>query len=223
MPYVVNPRSGYVVGCNQQVVSSAYKHTIGVGMSSTGRSHRAVEMIEQVIKRHGKFDLEFVKAMQLDLVDSFAREIAKMLVPFAERHAGKYYTQDDKDGRTFWHMLDIVKQWDFKDTADSKGALVFNMWMEELTDGLLTEQIENKSHRKSIAGASTSVHFAGRLLRFWLNGTSLEHKYCLNAETRKRPMPCAYNAVSALVKAHRKILAEFGANEASIPCRTRLG
>ncbi len=167
MPQVVNPKKGYIVGCNQQVVPLNYKHLVGTAIPTTGRSYRANELLHDVTTKKQRVDLEFMKTMQLDVHSAYGREIAKLLIPFVDRYSSQFLTKDDLTA--FNHMLDIVKAWNFEYTHESKGALVFNMWYYEIMDGLLQRQIKEKWTRNSVVKASSSMQFLGILLKKYID------------------------------------------------------
>jgi len=213
MPQVVNPKSGYIVGCNQQVVPLNFKHLVGTAISITGRSYRANEILRDAVKNNTKLDLEFMKRMQVENYDAMARELCKLLIPLTEKHVKAYFGPSSTEGKAIKQLLDILKNWDYVANEDSSGALIFYIWLTEIMDGYLHEQISNPAIRRIIVQFNTKEHFIGKWLEKLNKGEGLDHPYCKNPETKGKLHPCAFNVVNSLVKVKHKIVARFGNTE----------
>jgi acyl-homoserine lactone acylase PvdQ len=210
MPQVVNPKSGYIVGCNQQVVPLSFRHLVGTAMPTTGRSYRVNEILRELVKNDTKLDLEFMKKMQVENYDAVARELCKLLIPFTRKHAEVYFTSSSTEGKAIKQLLDILKNWDYVANEDSSGPLIFYMWLKEIMDGYLHEQIPNPITRRVIVQINTKEQFIGKWIEKWNKGEGLDHLYCKNKETKGKINPCAYNIVNSLVKVKQNIVARFG-------------
>lgn len=213
MPQVVNPKAGYIVACNQQLVSLGYKHLVGTAVPTTGRAYRANELLKAEIESGRKMDLEFMKSMQLDNHDAVARELCKLLIPLTEKHLGDYFNPKSAKRASISHMLGILKAWNHVADEDSKGALVFYMWLTEIMNGYLQEQVANPVVRRVIVQSYTKEHFLGRWAQRWSEGEGLNSTYCANSENKGMPNPCIYNVVNGLLKVRQEIVGRFGSSE----------
>jgi len=213
MPQVVNPKCGYLNGCNQQMVPTNFKHVVGLGLPTTGRAYRVEEIFKDLIKSGKKADLDMFKNMQLDVQDAFAREIHKLLIPFVEKHVYDYIMPGNPDVAIFNKMFMMVKKWNYMNEADNREALIFHTWYDNIMKGLLHKQIPDAWIRKSITTCSTTLQFLGRYLKKWNKGEDLKHEYCINDETKNTKSPCAYNVIKALIKTYHDIVTKFGDNE----------
>ena len=81
LPRSLNPSKGYIVTANNRHHPDNVKYDHGVGIMSTPRQQRIVEMIEDGIKAGKKFTIEDMSDMQQDVVDIQA----KRLVPLMKR------------------------------------------------------------------------------------------------------------------------------------------
>ena len=79
MPREYNPRRGYVVSANNQIVGEEYPHYIGLGTCNGNRAAR----IEELIKAREKLSLDDFAAMQMDLHSRPARRFAALLTSLA--------------------------------------------------------------------------------------------------------------------------------------------
>lgn len=74
MPYVINPKSGYVVSANNHVSSENVQHGISHAFTFPGRKSRISELLEEAFKRTGdKVTVKDMQAIQFDLLDIQAR------------------------------------------------------------------------------------------------------------------------------------------------------
>jgi penicillin amidase len=79
MPREYNPRRGYLVSANNQIVGKEYPHYIGLGTCNGNRAAR----IEELIKAKDKLSLNDFAAMQMDLHSLPAKRFAALLTSLA--------------------------------------------------------------------------------------------------------------------------------------------
>jgi len=79
LPRSFNPTKGYVVTANNRHQPDNVKYDHGVGIMSTPRQQRIVEMIEDGIKAGKKFTIEDMSNMQQDVVDIQAKRIVPIM------------------------------------------------------------------------------------------------------------------------------------------------
>jgi len=140
MPREYNPRRGYVVSANNQIVGQEYPYYIGLG---TGNGNRAAR-IEQLIRAKDKLSLDDFAAMQGDLHSRPARRFAALLTSLAggilkQRELAPVREQASA-------ALSVLKGWQGQLGADSAAAAVyavceyyakrrlFGPWLGDLTE-----------------------------------------------------------------------------------------
>jgi penicillin amidase len=79
MPREYNPRRGYIVSANNQIVGREYPHYIGLGTCNGNRAAR----IEELIKAKDKHSIDDFARMQTDLHSRPARRFAALLCSLA--------------------------------------------------------------------------------------------------------------------------------------------
>jgi penicillin amidase len=79
MPSEYNPRRGYIVSANNQIVGGEYPHYIGLGTTNGYRAAR----IEELIKGREKHSLDDFARMQLDLTSQPAGRFAALVASLA--------------------------------------------------------------------------------------------------------------------------------------------
>jgi penicillin amidase len=212
-PYVINPKSGFIVSCNNKIVPFNYKYIVGNSITTTMRSMRGNEMIKERIASGKKADVEFMKEMQYDVMDVSARDLVPMLLKVVENSKHLYYEKGSTEDKTISKMQRLLSNWDFKQSGDSIGALVYNVWELEIMDNLLHQQVGNRWIRKTMVREPPAVHLFGRLIQNWIKGKELYNAYCINNISATKQYPCAYITVQGLLTAFEKIVEEMGDEE----------
>ena len=210
---MVNPKKGYIVSCNNQIVPLTYKYLGGDSASITGRFHRANEIIRDTIKNKTKFDLQFMGKMQLDVYDSMAREILKLLIQLASKNITEFFNKNSSEFKIINHMLEIVKEWNYEAEAESKGALVYNEWTNEILNNLLQAQIYDNWIHKIISHSFTSLNYLGKVLKDWTNNVNVNSIYCQPRNHTGESISCIYVLINSLLTVHKNIIKNFGQNE----------
>jgi acyl-homoserine lactone acylase PvdQ len=81
MPYLINPKSGFIASHNNHMCSDKVKHGISQAFTYTGRKTRVTELLEDAIaKTGGKLTVRDMQLIQVDVLDVQARaSLADML------------------------------------------------------------------------------------------------------------------------------------------------
>ena len=108
LPHLYNPSENFIVTANQRIVGTDYKYQqISRDVAMPWRARRIYELI----KAKSKVTMDDVRDIQLDVfnipLSNFAREIVKSGAVSAE-------------------TLAVLREWDGRMTADSRGALLTN-------------------------------------------------------------------------------------------------
>jgi len=121
MPHVLNPSQGYLVTCNHKIVPDDYPHFLGAVWMNGYRARRIVEVLES----KSKFSPQDFAALHVDFSCIPGRELVERLASF---------TSGDPDVHL---VLDHLRAWDGKLTADSVGGAVYEVARYHLVRNLL--------------------------------------------------------------------------------------
>ena len=114
-------KKGWHATANQNILPAGYPHFVGGDWTTPERFER----IEQLLASQVKHSRESLQAIQNDVHSLGAKALLPVLLKAQPRHAL---------GAQALHMLGAF---DGQMRADSAAALVFNVWADELTRGLL--------------------------------------------------------------------------------------
>jgi penicillin amidase len=120
LPRLLNPASGYVLAANQRPTPPSYPYYY----NGTYLDHRA-NRIKQLLDGENAFDVEKMKAMQLDNVSFFARAALPVLLrrlPPARLTPGQAA------------LRQALAHWDGAYQAGDKNALLFNLWWARISE-----------------------------------------------------------------------------------------
>ncbi|MGI5338454.1 penicillin acylase family protein [Streptomyces sp. CA-181903] len=127
LPWDYNPKRGYIVTANQAVIDPKYPIPLTTDWGYGTRSHRITELIQSKIKDGGKISTEDMQKMQMDN----ASEIGKLLTPYLLKINLK--GPNERETKYLREAQDLLKDWDYKQDADSAAAAYFNaVWRNTL-------------------------------------------------------------------------------------------
>ena len=110
LPTVFNPKEGFIVTANQQVIGDQYPLNLGKDSAAGYRSQR----IRGLLAKKSKLSVADMTRIQLDMYSANAEQLVPLLLKVPLESA--YYRQGQ----------DALKGWDFQQTADSGAAAYFN-------------------------------------------------------------------------------------------------
>lgn len=128
LPKVVNPTAGYVSTANNKVVGDDYPYHISHIWSQPYRQMR----IHQLLEAKDKLSVQDMQALQADVVDLHAQEFIPLFV--------QALAEEPLTGRQ-QAALDSLAAWNCETTVDAAGPLVFNLWYDQIVQGLFGEQL----------------------------------------------------------------------------------
>jgi penicillin G amidase len=132
LPNAYNPPSGYIVTANNAVVGPDYPYLITSDWDYGFRARRITDLITQA---PGKIDLAYIQGMQFDSTSLNA----ETLVPVLTGLKVQWGTPEQAAA------LELLNKWDFRETMDSKAALIFeNFWKYLLKDSISNKNIPEK-------------------------------------------------------------------------------
>ncbi len=125
MPSAYNPPTHWVASANNKIADDDYPHFLSANWADGFRQQRIIEMLEE----KEKLSTDDFKAMQVDQLSIPARE----LVPEILRLSPK----DDWSRRA----LTFLKAWDYRASADSVAACVYEVFFAHMVRRTLEEKL----------------------------------------------------------------------------------
>eukprot|EP01080_Neovahlkampfia_damariscottae_P001016 gene1016-9921_t len=126
LPHVLNPKLGYVVSANHNIVDPKvnYKHFIGKCFKAGYRADRITELLQKIFKEKGKVTVSDCKEMQMDEMDN--SDISKFLGNL-KLDLDSLYKKSNQKEISLSHIKEVVKQfqeWDGIANIKSIGACI---------------------------------------------------------------------------------------------------
>ena len=215
MPRSIDPSEGFIVSCNNRIAPRTIKGMIGTTGPVTARAVRANEILKEKIKNGELMDEHDMMKMQTDTVDVFARDLLPLMIKLIAKYDKKInLSKIPHNKRDIEQFINILRSWDYDNKANSKGALLYNVWVMELKKTLLNVQFPDLFRRKMILNMYHTVHFLGRMIKSWNDGKRLNSKYCKNERNSgHKELSCIYNLFEALINAHNHIVSTLGTSQ----------
>jgi penicillin amidase len=130
-PHVVNPE--YLSTANQRIVDDdRLGYYLAASYADGYRGRRIAELLDDRVESEEPIDLDFLRTVGRDTYDGRAAEFVPDLVAAVRE-------SDDDELRAAADRLD---EWDYRMDADSRAALVFDLWMAEFRDATFAEAFE---------------------------------------------------------------------------------
>ena len=132
-PHVVNPE--YLSTANQRIVDDdRLGYYLAASYADGYRGHRIAELLDDRVESGEPIDLDFLRTVGRDTYDGRAAEFVPDLVA-AARDA------EDADDE-LRAAADRLDEWNYRMDADSRAALVFDLWLAEFRDAIFAEAFE---------------------------------------------------------------------------------
>ncbi|MBM3125623.1 MAG: penicillin acylase family protein, partial [Chloroflexi bacterium] len=130
-PYSLNPEEGYIVTANNRVPPLDYPHLITADWDYGYRAERITELIEAA---PGKIDILYIQTMQGDGKDLGAMALLPVWekIDFQAGTPNQAYAQD------------LMENWDYQNSADSKAAAVYQMFWWNLVQNTLNDDLPER-------------------------------------------------------------------------------
>ena len=117
-PHAINPQQGFLVSANQRPADSAYPYFIPGNYINA----RAISISHQ-LRNMQQVTIDDMKRLQTDYFNVTAEDARPLLL--------KYIKQNELSAEAKKY-LDIIRNWDLKASADSKGQTVYQLWWDSL-------------------------------------------------------------------------------------------
>jgi penicillin amidase len=143
-PHVFNPKKGFVVNSNNKIDPEDYPYFLGSIWMNGYRARR----ITDILQSKEKVGWEDFREIQCDITCLPAKEFVQILAGFPEV---------DKDVK---FALNILREWDFKLTADSVAGTIYEVVRRTLVKNLL-EPVLGKQLMQDVTGFSMNTVLVG--------------------------------------------------------------
>ncbi|MBM6617023.1 penicillin acylase family protein [Bacillus suaedaesalsae] len=153
LPTIVNPEEGFISTANNKVVQDDYPYHITHTWAQPYRAQR----IRDVLNSKEKLTVEDMQNLQFDHANLQAEEFVPIFLN--ELKKGKLREMDEV-------AITELESWDFLDSTDAAGPMIFHFWMEEISNLMFLEEIP-KEMMKLFDGRAQVVD---ELLRDAING-----------------------------------------------------
>ena len=117
-PHAVNPAQGFLVSANQRPADSTYPYFIPGDYINA----RAISINHQ-LQNMQQITVDDMKRLQNDYFNVTAEDARPLLLR---------YLRADELGANGKRYLDIIRNWDLRASADSKGQTVYQLWWDSL-------------------------------------------------------------------------------------------
>ena len=128
MPYVYNPKKGYIATANNKIVDDTFPYYISNQWAEPSR----IERIEELIESKEKLSIDDMKKIQNDRLSSFAREVTPNII----KHLSNNFDGNKKNA------YDYLINWDYVESPSSAGALVFHVVLDELLNNIYKDELD---------------------------------------------------------------------------------
>ena len=136
-PHVVNPE--YLATANQRIVDDdQLGYYLAASYASPYRGQRIYELLDDRVASGEPLDLEFLQSVRRDTCDGRAAALVDPLVEAVRNWDG----EADEADEDLDDVADLLADWDYRMTADSRAALVFDRWFEHYREEVLGEAFE---------------------------------------------------------------------------------
>jgi acyl-homoserine lactone acylase PvdQ len=126
LPHVLNPKNGFVVSANHNILNPKvdYKYFLGNCWKAGYRADRITELIKTTFQKNGKITVEDCKRMQLDEVDN--SDISKYLSSLKLDFDSLYEKSNDKSIplKEIKNVFNAFCEWDGVANIKSIGACI---------------------------------------------------------------------------------------------------
>ena len=126
LPHLINPERGYIITCNNLIISDNYKYILQGGLVSDQRFRNLDKSIKTHLDNNKKINIKFIKEKIINNVyDVTCEDLIKTLIISYER--------DPTENKL---VLKAFKNFDCNMEGDSYQALLYNVYISELLNNL---------------------------------------------------------------------------------------
>ncbi|EGR32255.1 peptidase s45 penicillin amidase, putative [Ichthyophthirius multifiliis] len=210
-PQMMNPSKGYIVTANNRFASDNILNHLTVNQLSTSRALRINQLIQEHINKGLKFDIEDMKRIQSDTVDSYAQLILPHLIQLYEKKGMEVLGNDQKLYQKGLKMLNLLKDWDSNLSLDSFKASIFMSWEYLFCQKSLMEFDAQEKDRKTITMGLLFENYYFKKIKQWSTNedTNYDYKWCKNKENQNSKFSCLYNVIYSFTQIEDFLYTKF--------------
>ncbi|NOU51326.1 penicillin acylase family protein [Pseudoalteromonas sp. JBTF-M23] len=146
MPHIYNPKQGYIVSANNNMMGEQYPYHISYDWAPSARADRIAQLLEQKIRSGEKLTVEYMKEMQGDTVSFGAHALIDLLVNTPMQ------TEEQKQAQQY------LASWNGDMSADSQAAAIFYSWSRFLRIVLYSDEFKAPYGRAKYSGLMSSSY-----------------------------------------------------------------
>jgi len=127
MPFVVNPKQGFIVNSNNSNIQSDYSYLISSEFAQPYRANRIARLLSDKIYNFGLLEIEDTFTIMSDVKDLSVEVLLNQLLkiePINKRQEKVFY---------------ILKNWDFNVTENQVAPSIYYRWIRYIKESLLTD------------------------------------------------------------------------------------
>lgn len=209
-PHIMNPEKGFIVTCSNKISQSGLFLGLGSTIPGNVRAAKAHEILHNKVITKQMISMEDVKKMQRNMHNKYASTLLPAMLNVVKNELGSLSSKDITHYNEIKRLISILEEWNHEMDGDSKGALIYNVWIEKLFELLLknsfsTEEID------VIKSLAPTESFVGKFVdNLYKRGESVDKDICSTNNIRTS---CAELLVTGLAKTHEYILANIGKSE----------
>ena len=129
MPYLFNPKKGYISNGNNKTIGEEYPYYISRYWADPSRG----EQIDRRLRVNSKLDVEDMKSVLNDISSPFAQDYGPLFL--------KNYVKGFSDNGDI--IFSMLKDWDGVESIDSKGAVAFHAVYIHLVQNLFQDELQS--------------------------------------------------------------------------------
>tara|TARA_A100001015_G_scaffold169186_1_gene188054 strand:+ start:514 stop:2904 length:2391 start_codon:yes stop_codon:yes gene_type:complete len=158
MPYLFNPAEGYIATANNKIIGDSFPYYISGLWADPSRAQQIIKRLDTL----NSATVDDMKSIQLDYTSLFAKEITPHLLSIKSGdETGKLKT-----------AMDLLENWDFVESPESKGALVFHSVLRQLVISVFSDELELLGDKYLDAFTSMKYLHSRSLRKILVEGTS---------------------------------------------------
>ena len=210
VPHVINPPKGYIIVANNKVATDNIKHRTSLNQWTTSRAKRIEEVMKDLLAKGEKIGVEDMKALQLDVVDPWARDFVPIMTKLVQDNYKNY--PEFADDQHIPILLSALSDFDGKFDVESYKASIYAVWEREFTLQGFANYNWSEEEKMSFFNNILYDHFSYRKLREFSQGKSLSDLWCSNPSNAGKANPCVYNLIKALQNVYPILEKKFGSS-----------
>ena len=127
MPFLLNPKKGFIATANNKTIDDSFPYYISNQWASPSR----IKRIEEMLKDKTSTNLYYMQEIQMDQKSHLALEIVNHLLKTKSNDNNKWLNKGHN----------ILSEWDFIESPNSKGALVYHYILNALLKNIYGDEM----------------------------------------------------------------------------------